>query len=100
MVHGGCAERAIPASSSIAILSRCCDLSAGLAGPRSERTAYDHKLAQMIRGVVRHQQQLAEVGLISPSGDLCSQIYLAIQGQLLQRFAIATERGDTFIPGS
>ena len=100
MVHGGCAERAIPALSSTATLSHCCELWAGLAGPRPEHTAYDHQLAQMVRSMVRHQQQLPQVRLICSSRNFSGQIYFGIQGLPLQGFAVATERGDTFIPGS
>ena len=57
--------------------------------PRAERPPNRHQLADVIRVVVDHENQFAEVRLAGPVRNCCEQIDLWISREILQRAQIA-----------
>ena len=57
------------------------------------------RLAEVIGVVIDHQQQLAEIRLAGSMRDAREEVDVGVCGQLLQRVAIAAQRGDALLPG-
>ena len=70
-----------------------------LAGsPVPERLPNHDELPDVVRVVIAHQQQLAQVRLGGSVGDAGEEVG-SVFGQLLQLVPVAAERGDALVPG-
>src|SRR5262245_29601329 len=68
-------------------------------GPRSQQPSHQHQLADVLRRVVRDQQELSEERLAVASRNFGEQVALRIVNHLLHRLSIASIRSNARIPG-
>src|SRR5438034_761404 len=70
----------------------------GALPPRAEEPPHRNELADVIRVVIEHEYQLAQIRLARAVRDLREQIHLRVGGQPLQRSQIAAKRRDAGVP--